>query len=85
MKNSENFKFKKNFKRMGIFFAISFLPALIICYILERIGVNQILNGMVIIVIFAIFYLIFYQICARIDNKRKEKLEKHKSKDPFSE
>ena len=45
---------------------------------------HPVLNGFIIICITAVLYLLFLVICAKIDKKKKEKLEANKNKDPFT-
>ncbi len=45
---------------------------------------NKVLAGFIVICITAILYLLFSLICAKIDKKKKKRLEENKNKDPFT-
>ena len=74
----------KKYKRM-IWFLCGFIVfALVISYLLMLAGVNEILNGFIIICLAGIFYLLFLFICAKIDKKKEEKKAERDNRDPFT-
>ena len=79
-------EFKNSMKRAGIFIACFFVFALIISTLLILYtDIPQWLNGLVIIVLAGVFYLIFLVICDKIDKKKEEKRKNILNKnDPFS-
>ena len=80
-------EFGKNMKKAGIFIACYFVVALIISTLLILYtDIPQWLNGLVIVVSAAVFYLIFLVICGKIDKKKEErKKQALKKSDPFSD
>ena len=81
-KDSRDLKIK--YKRMLIFLAIIFVVELVLCYLLMMAGLSNVLCGVIIVLSASIFYLLFLWICAKIDKKRAERLEKEATKDPFT-
>ena len=76
---------RKTMKRLGIFLLIVFLFDVFICFLFYRYTeLNGVLIGFIIICITAVLYLLFLLICAKIDKKKKERLEKRGKKDPFT-
>lgn len=76
---------RKTMKRLGIFLLIVFLFDVFICFLFYRYTeLSGVLIGFIIICITAVLYLLFLLICARIDKKKKERLEKSGKKDPFT-
>lgn len=71
------------YKRMMIFVCVFFVFALVIAYLLMRAGVGPVVNGLIIICLAGVFYLLFLLICAKIDKKRKARREEDKNRDPF--
>ena len=80
----ENKHLHRNYKRMMWFVCVFFVFALVICYLLQRAGLNPVLNGFIIICLAGVFYLLFWLICARIDKKREEKRKQDDNRDPFT-
>lgn len=76
---------RKTMKRLGIFLLIVFLFDVFICFLFFKYtNINKVLCGFIIICITAVLYLLFLFICAKIDKKKKERLEKSGKKDPFT-
>ena len=76
---------RKTYKRLGIFLAIVFLFDVFICFLFFKYtSISPVLCGFIIICITAVLYLLFLLICAKIDKKREERLEKSGKKDPFT-
>lgn len=76
---------RKSYKRLGIFILIVFILDVFICFLFFKYtNMHPVLNGFIIICITAILYLLFLAICAKIDKKKKEKLEKSGKRDPFT-
>lgn len=76
---------RKTSKRLMWFLIGVFLLDVFICFLLfYYTDMHPALSGFIIICITALLYLLFLWICAKIDKRRKEKLEKSGKKDPFS-
>ncbi len=76
---------RKTYKRLGIFLLIVFLLDVFICFLfLKFTDMSTVLCGFIIICITAVLYLLFLLICAKIDKKKKQRLENSGKKDPFS-
>ena len=76
---------RKKYKRLMWFLIAVFIFDVFICFIFfEYTSMNKVLAGFIVICITAVLYLLFSLICAKIDKKKKEKLEKNKNKDPFT-
>ncbi len=76
---------RKSYKRILWFILGIFLFDAFICYLFFRYtNMHPVLNGFIIICITAVLYLLFLVICAKIDKKKKEKMEANKNKDPFT-
>ena len=75
----------KSYKRLAWFILCIVLFDAFIAYLLYRYTkISGVLCGFIIICITTLVYLLFLAICAKIDKKKKEKLEKSGKKDPFS-
>ena len=74
-------------KRAMIFIACYFVVALLISSLLIiYTDIPQWLNGMVIVISAAVFYLIFLFVCAKIDKKKEERTKDSlKKNDPFGD
>ena len=76
---------RKSAKRLGWFLLGVFLFDVFIAFLFfTYTQINQVLCGFIIICITAVLYLLFLLICAKIDKKKKEKLESSGKKDPFT-
>ena len=84
MRAKDSRDLKRKYKRMLIFLAIIFVVELVLCYLLMMAGLSNVLCGVIIVLSASIFYLLFLFICAKIDKKRAERLEKEATKDPFT-
>lgn len=84
MRAKDSRDLKRKYKRMLIFLAIIFVVELVLCYLLMMAGLSNVLCGVIIVLTASIFYLLFLWICAKIDKKRAERLEKEATKDPFT-
>lgn len=84
MRAKDSRDLKRKYKRMLIFLAIIFVVELVLCYLLMMAGLSNVLCGVIIVLSASIFYLLFLWICAKIDKKRAERLEKEATKDPFT-
>lgn len=84
MRAKDSRDLKRKYKRMLIFLAIIFVVELVLCYLLMIAGLSNVLCGVIIVLSASIFYLLFLWICAKIDKKRAERLEKEATKDPFT-
>ena len=77
--------FRRNYKRLMWFLLGIFLIDFFIVFVLINYAhLSSVLAGFIIIVFTSICYLCFYLICAKIDKKKKGKLEQNKNKDPFT-
>lgn len=84
MRAKDSRDLKRKYKRMLIFLAIIFVVELVLCYLLMMAELSNVLCGVIIVLTASIFYLLFLFICAKIDKKRAERLEKEATKDPFT-
>ena len=76
---------KKTYKRLLWFLLCVFVFDAFICFLFFKYTkLNQVLAGFIVICITGILYLLFSLLCAKIDKKKKEKLEKSGKTDPFS-
>ena len=76
---------KKTSKRLLIFLLIVFVFDVFICFLFFRYtSMSPVLCGFIIICITTVLYLLFSLICAKIDKKKKERLENSDKKDPFT-
>ncbi len=81
----ESRNLKKSSKRLIIFLLSVFIFDVFICFLLFKYtSISSVLGGFIIICITFVLYLLFSLICAKIDKKKKEKLEKSGKKDPFT-
>ena len=80
-------EFNRKMKRAMIFIACYFVVALLISSLLIiYTDIPQWLNGMVIVISAAVFYLIFLFVCAKIDKKKEERTKDSlKKNDPFGD
>lgn len=74
---------RKNNKRLMIFLVSFFIFALILCYLLLKVGLSPVLAGFIIIICACVFYLLFLFICAKIDKRRAKRMQEEATKDPF--
>ena len=85
LKPKESRDLKKTTKRLGIFLLFALVLDAFLAFVLYKYTkINEVLCGFVIIVFTSLLYLLFYLICAKIDKKKKERIEKAGKKDPFS-
>lgn len=85
MRPEDSRDFKKQYNRTIWFLLLVFLLDAFIVYVLiNYASLSPVLSGFIIILITSLLYLCFWLICAKIDKKKKERLEKNKYKDPFS-
>ncbi len=76
---------KKTYKRLCIFLVIALVIDAFLAFLLyEYTSVSDVLCGFIIIVFTTLLYLIFLLICAKIDKRKKEKIEKEGKQDPFT-
>ena len=76
---------RKTSKRLMWFLLGVFILDAFICFLFFKYTqMNKVLAGFIIICTTGVLYLLFLFICAKIDKKKKEKLEKSGKKDPFS-
>ncbi len=81
----ESRNLKKTLKRLGIFLLIVFLFDVFIGFLFFKYtNMSGVLVGFIIICITTVLYLLFLLICAKIDKKKKERLENSGKKDPFT-
>lgn len=80
----ESRNLRKGIKRTLWFLLGIFVFCLVEAYLLQLAGLSAVLNGFVIIVTAAVFYLVFLVICAKIDKKKERERIENKTKDPFS-
>lgn len=86
MKNTERREYNKKVKRAMIFIGIFAVFALPISAIMAIYNIPAWLNGMIVVIMASVFYLVFYFICVKIDKKKEEKTkEALKKKDPFAQ
>jgi len=83
LKNSEKQELKKKIKRLGLFLLIVFIPALVVCVLLIGAKVPQWLNILVLVILLFVLFFIFTYVCAKMDDRKKERMSKRK--DPFSD
>ena len=85
LKPEDSRDLKKSYKRLAWFLVCILLFDAFIAYLLYRYtAISDVLCGFIIICITTLVYLLFLAICAKIDKKKKEKLEKAGKKDPFT-
>ncbi len=83
---NERRNFEKNVKKAGWFIAGFSVLALIISSLLIFADVPAWLNGLIIVILASIFYLIYLFVYGKIEIRKKEKkAKKPKSKDPFAD
>lgn len=76
---------KKTYKRLCIFLVIAFVIDAFLAFILFSYAkISEVLCGFIIIVWTTLLYLMFLFICAKIDKRKKAKIEKEGKKDPFT-
>ena len=76
---------RKTSKRLMWFLLAVFIFDAFICFLFfQYTSMSKVLAGFIIICITGVLYFLFLFICAKIDKKKKEKLEKSGKKDPFS-
>ncbi len=82
---NESRDLRKKYKRLLWFLPCVFVFDVFVCFLFfEYTSINKILAGFIVICITAVLYLLFSLICAKIDKKKKGKLEQNKNKDPFT-
>ena len=82
-KESRNLKVRA--KRLLWFLSFVFIFDVFICFLFFKFtNMHPVLNGFIIICITGLLYLLFLGICAKIDKRKKEKLEKSGKIDPFT-
>jgi hypothetical protein len=64
----------------SLYFVCAFIAFLLFRYT----KIHSVLCGLIIIIITGFLYLIFLAICAKIDKRKKKKLEESGKKDPFT-
>lgn len=86
LKPGETRDLKRSYKRLLWFILGVLLVDAFIAFLIFRANprFNPVLCGFIIICITSVLYLIYLWICAKIDKKKKEKLEKSGKTDPFS-
>lgn len=72
-------------KRLLIFFAIFFIPAIFITYFLFLWLNNAFLVGFILVLVMLLFFLLFSFVCAKIDKKRENKFKQNSKRDPFKD
>lgn len=76
---------KKTYKRLCVFLVIAFVIDAFLAFVLFKYAkISEVVCGVIIIVWTALFYLLFLLICAKIDKRKKQRIEKEGKKDPFS-
>lgn len=76
---------KKTSKRLMWFLIAVFIFDAFICFLLIKYAdMHPAVNGLIIICITGLLYLLFLAICAKIDKKKQERIAKSGKKDPFS-
>lgn len=76
---------RKSYKRLCVFIAIAFLIDAFLAFVLfSYTTISDVLCGFIIIIWTGALYLLFLWICAKIDKRKKKKLEKEGKKDPFT-
>lgn len=76
---------KKTGKRLMWFLLAVFIFDAFICFLLIKYAdMHPAVNGLIIICITGLLYLLFLGICAKIDKNRQERLDKSGKKDPWS-
>lgn len=84
MKQTEKQELKSKLKRIGLFLIIVFLPIAVVCTLLYYVGVTDMwLNVLILVILLFLLFGIFYYVCEKLDQKKKERLSK--KKDPFSD
>lgn len=85
LSQDESRNLRKSYKRLAIFLPCVFLFDAFICFLLLSYAkLSPVLSGFIIIMITFVLYLLFYYLCAKIEQRKKKKLEKSGKKDPFS-
>lgn len=85
LKPEQSRDLRKTYKRLIGFLVSIFIFDVFIAFLFFRYTkIHAVLCGFIIIVITGFFYLLFLAICAKIDKKKKEKLEASGKKDPFT-
>lgn len=86
LRPKESRDLKKTSKRLAIFLLIALVIDAFLAFVLFKYaGIkSEVLVGFIIIVWTTVMYLIFYFICAKIDKRRQERIEKSGKKDPFT-
>ena len=83
MRRSETNELKQKLKRLLLFLAIVFLPAMIVAIVLQVFAhVPQWLNILVLVIMLFVLYFLYFWICSKLDKKKEDRLSK--KKDPFS-
>ncbi len=81
----ESKNLRKSYKRLVIFLPCVFLLDAFICFVLLAYAkLTPIVCSIIIIAITSVLYLLFSLLCAKIEERKKKKLEKSGKKDPFS-
>ena len=76
---------KKTYKRLCWFLVVAFIIDGFLAFVLLKYAkINEVLCGFIIIVWTTILYLLFLLLCAKIDKRKRAKLDKESKKDPFS-
>ena len=85
LKPQESRDLKKTYKRLAWFLVIAFvLDAFIAFLLLKYTTIGEVWTGFIIIVFSTFLYLLFLWLCAKIDKKKKQRLEESGKKDPFT-
>lgn len=85
IKPEEGKNLKKTSKRLIIFLLIALvIDAFIAFLFFYYTKISEVLCGFIIIVITGVLYLLFCLICAKIEQRKKQRLEKSGKKDPFT-
>ena len=86
MKPTEKRDLMKSYKRIGLFVLFILLFDAFIAFLIFRANpkFNPVLCGFIVIVITTVLYLLFLWVCATIDKKKRERIEKLGKKDPFT-
>lgn len=85
LKPEESRNLKKKSKRLVIFLCLVFIfDAFIAFLFFSYTKMHSVLCGFIIIVITVFLYLLFNLICAKLDKRKAERLEKLGKKDPFT-
>ena len=85
LKPTESRDLRKSYKRIALFLVlVLFIDAFLAFVLYSYTNIGDFLCGLIVVVFTALLYLIYLWICAKIDKRKKEKLENSGKKDPFS-